>query len=300
MNYPYVGFFRRAGAFLIDSFIISILPTVLCIPLFSIPYAALLQLPDTADKYDTVAALLISCSLLWQVLFLIIYWLYFAFCESSRKQATWGKRLLGIKVIDQYGRRIRFGRATARAVARLFMPMTCYIGFVMAGCTRRKRALHDMIVQTYVVRKDFKDSDELPDTPGHPVWLIIWSVLLVGFTLLSIAVNAIANIAAEEIAIPAQTLAPVSSTPAPEVAAPQVSDPIAQAKTYLEELARTQAAVPTGVQTDGNRYFRHADGYRALLPNSITLFVPNGQTQACCEEDNDNSCQQAGLTPCSK
>lgn len=294
MNNPYVGFFRRAGAFLIDSFIISVLPTALCVLLFSIQYASLLQLPETTATYNAMSAALVACTLLWQVLFLIIYWLYFAFCESSRKQATLGKRLLGIKVVDQRGRRIRFGRATARAFARLFMPLTCYIGFVMAGCTRRKRALHDMIVQTYVVRKDFKAADGLPDTPGHPVWLISWSVLLVGFMLLGLVANSAADIDEEDDEFNSV------QTPASALAAPQASAPVAQAKTYLEELARTQAAVPSGVQADGNRYFRHADGYRALLSNSVTLFVPNGKTEVCCEEDSDNSCQQAGLTLCNK
>ena len=304
MNYPYVGFFRRAVAFLLDILLVGLLPTLLCAPLFSSQNALLLQLPASPLKDEAITSLIVGCSLLWQVLFLIIYWLYFAFCESSRKQATLGKRLLGIKVIDQRGRRIRFGRATARTVVRFFMQFTAYIGFVMAGCTRRKRGLHDMIVQTYVVRKDFKPTDELPDTPGHPVWLVLWSVLLVSFALLSVIANSIPDMDEQEIMPEAAVASAQTSVPPEQALAPdfptQPDRFVAQAQTRLQELARTQAAVPSGAEQDGTRYFRHADGYRALLANSMTLFIPNGQTEVCCEEDNNNSCQQAGLTVCNK
>jgi uncharacterized RDD family membrane protein YckC len=83
---------------------------------------------------------------------LVGQWLYFSLQESSDRQATLGKRVMGIKVVDLEGRRITFGRATGRHFAKLLSGLICDIGFIMAGFTERKQALHDMIASTLVVR----------------------------------------------------------------------------------------------------------------------------------------------------
>ena len=289
MKKPYVGFFRRALAFLVDSVLISLPPLVICVPLFISQYDALAELPEGDLQTAAVTGLAVVCYTLWQVIALITYWLYFAFCESGKKQATLGKRLLRIKVIGQDGKRISFARATGRAFARMLAYPTVYIGFVMAGCTRRNRALHDMVAQTYVVERDFTSTDELPDTPGHPVWLTVWITVLVGISLVGLITN-----------LPQTDEETLTDTPvAPtEVSAPTDNTPVQQAAEKLLELARTQSAAPTGLQADGNRYYRHADGYRALLPGSVTLFVPNGADAVCCEDDGNNTCAATGLTPC--
>jgi uncharacterized RDD family membrane protein YckC len=80
-------------------------------------------------------------------------WLYFAYLESGEKQATWGKQALGIYVTDLAGQRVTFGRATGRFFAKIvsgLIPLG--IGFVMAGFTERRQALHDMIASTLVLR----------------------------------------------------------------------------------------------------------------------------------------------------
>lgn len=46
-------------------------------------------------------------------------WLYFALSESSPRQATFGKRLLGLQVTNLQGGRIGFGRALLRTVIKL-------------------------------------------------------------------------------------------------------------------------------------------------------------------------------------
>jgi uncharacterized RDD family membrane protein YckC len=79
-------------------------------------------------------------------------WIYEAAMESSSKQATVGKMALGLKVTDLEGRRISFGRATGRHFAKLISGMIFLIGYIMAGFTQRKQALHDMIAGTLVQR----------------------------------------------------------------------------------------------------------------------------------------------------
>jgi len=85
---------------------------------------------------------------------LLLQWLYYAYLESGEKQATWGKQALGIYVTDLTGNRITFGRASGRFFAKIvsgLIPLG--IGFIMAGFTDRKQALHDMIASCLVLRR---------------------------------------------------------------------------------------------------------------------------------------------------
>lgn len=79
-------------------------------------------------------------------------WVYEAFMESSSYQATLGKMIFGMKVTDLYGNRISFARATGRHFAKIISGMILCVGFIMAGITERKQALHDMIAGTLVRR----------------------------------------------------------------------------------------------------------------------------------------------------
>ena len=81
-------------------------------------------------------------------------WLYFACQESSSKQATIGKRTFGLVVTDPEYRRISFGRATIRWIAKILSALILYIGFIMIGFTRRKQGLYDMVAGTYVCDKN--------------------------------------------------------------------------------------------------------------------------------------------------
>jgi uncharacterized RDD family membrane protein YckC len=83
----------------------------------------------------------------------VIQWLYFSLSESSSWQATLGKKALGLAVTDLEGRRIGFGRATGRYFAKILSSLILFIGWLMAGFTEKKQALHDMIAGTLVLRK---------------------------------------------------------------------------------------------------------------------------------------------------
>jgi uncharacterized RDD family membrane protein YckC len=83
----------------------------------------------------------------------IVKWLYFALQESSSAQATVGKRVMGLKVMNLAGQRIGFGQASGRFFSKIISGMILCIGYIMAGFTERKQALHDMIAGTLVVRE---------------------------------------------------------------------------------------------------------------------------------------------------
>jgi uncharacterized RDD family membrane protein YckC len=80
-------------------------------------------------------------------------WLYFALMESNGTQATLGKMALGLKVTDLQGGRLSFGQATGRFFGKWISGMIMDIGFMMAGWTQKKQALHDMMAGALVVRK---------------------------------------------------------------------------------------------------------------------------------------------------
>jgi len=88
-----------------------------------------------------------------RLLGLMMNWIYYAALESSVWQATIGKKVLGLTVTDLAGNRITFGRASGRFFGMLLSGFILGIGFLMAGFTERKQALHDMIAGCLVIRK---------------------------------------------------------------------------------------------------------------------------------------------------
>jgi uncharacterized RDD family membrane protein YckC len=79
--------------------------------------------------------------------------LYEALFLSSSWQATPGKRLMGLKVVDVNFQPISFWKAAGRSLGKIVSTVILYIGFIMAAFTKNKQALHDIMSGTYVVRK---------------------------------------------------------------------------------------------------------------------------------------------------
>ncbi|MBR4355696.1 MAG: RDD family protein [Elusimicrobiaceae bacterium] len=167
--YPYAGFWKRAGAYLIDYMLINIATQVI-IRIMALPMASNLQalekMPENEISWEQLAPMLGWLPMI-MIVALIAPLLYFAFMESSSKQATLGKMALGIKVVGLDGGRISFWRAVGRKLAKIVSGLTFNIGYYMAGATRKKQALHDKMVSTYVVDKNFKQGDNLPEVEPH-------------------------------------------------------------------------------------------------------------------------------------
>ena len=137
----YAGFWRRFVAYLIDYLIIGA-------GAFAVGF--LIGIIAGASGADDVEGG-------WRAAIYVVtiagYYLYYAFMESSANQATVGKIALGLKVTDEEGNRIAFGRAIGRTVAKILSALTLFVGFIMAGFTDRKQALHDKIAHTLVVKR---------------------------------------------------------------------------------------------------------------------------------------------------
>ena len=78
--------------------------------------------------------------------------LYFALCESGKRQATFGKRAVGVIVTDTHGQRISFGRATGRFFSKFLNQITLGVGWIMVGVTAQKRGLRDYVAGTVVIK----------------------------------------------------------------------------------------------------------------------------------------------------
>lgn len=79
--------------------------------------------------------------------------IYFIGFEASRWQATPGKRLLGISVVDLRGARLDWRRAAGRFVAGSLSWLSFNLGHALAGWNADGRALHDLLAGTRVVAR---------------------------------------------------------------------------------------------------------------------------------------------------
>ena len=66
--------------------------------------------------------------------------------------ATPGKMAVGIKVVRSDGERVSYLRAFGRYFAEILSGLIFLIGYIMAAFDDEKRALHDRICDTRVVR----------------------------------------------------------------------------------------------------------------------------------------------------
>ena len=147
----YAGFWLRFVAFIIDQLLLYFVGMILFLP-----FAASMGMRGMMmGRPRDVQALfpMIHAMLRLALLRLVIHWLYYSLLESSAWQATLGKKALGLEVTDLDGNRISFGRATGRFFAKIISSLILFIGYIMAGFTEKKQALHDILAGTLVIRK---------------------------------------------------------------------------------------------------------------------------------------------------
>lgn len=152
----YGGFWLRFLAYLIDGAVIMIGVCVVAIPLVFLTGlgAYLNQIHPEEDWNENGVWVLIAVFFLFGMASLVVTWLYHALMESSEWQATVGKKALGLVVTDMAGQRVSFWRATGRHFAKIVTNMVpVFIGYIMAGFTEKKQALHDMIAGCLILQR---------------------------------------------------------------------------------------------------------------------------------------------------
>jgi uncharacterized RDD family membrane protein YckC len=151
----YAGFWLRFVAYLIDVLIVGIpVGVIFLVVVLGAGFGTAFGRIGEGNASDILPVLLGGAFLTILCFALVGIWLYFALCESSAWQATVGKRALGLVVTDYAGDRVTFGRASGRFFARFITGLLPFaIGYIMAGFTEKKQALHDMIAGCLVIRR---------------------------------------------------------------------------------------------------------------------------------------------------
>ncbi|KEF38936.1 putative membrane protein/domain [Schinkia azotoformans MEV2011] len=128
------GFWIRFIALIIDTIILSIVQFVLS---FLISGYSLTEM-----------------NVLSSIINLILTFLYFVWLQVKFNGQTIGKKITGIRVANLEGERVTIGQMTLREIiGKLVSGFILLIGFLMAA-GRSKRALHDYIAKTIVIRAE--------------------------------------------------------------------------------------------------------------------------------------------------
>jgi len=133
----YASFLKRFLAILIDSILLYIVFTLAAV----------------AFGYQQTAGEFGQTELLLSLGNIALFFIYYAGMESSSWQATLGKKVMGLTVVDLYGERISFLRALGRTGGKIISALILYIGFIMAAFTAKKQGLHDIMAGTLVLGK---------------------------------------------------------------------------------------------------------------------------------------------------
>jgi uncharacterized RDD family membrane protein YckC len=153
----YAGFWLRFVAYLIDGLILGIPFSIVVFGLFAMlgGFGIMMRHREVDPRAAAaVFAPMFLVFMLAMIFFIGLQWLYFAGMESSDRQATFGKSAMSLRVANLEGQRLSFGHATGRFFSKLISGLIPLgIGYIMAGFTEKKQALHDMIAGTLVLRK---------------------------------------------------------------------------------------------------------------------------------------------------
>ncbi|MBM3935471.1 MAG: RDD family protein [SAR202 cluster bacterium] len=124
---------------------------------------------------DTVIALAIGFILGAMGLHLLIsvplsLLLYGTLLEASPGQSTFGKKLIGLRVVSARNYEMTFGKAVTRNFVKLFLGQFMLFGLLIAVVTRKRQALHDFAANTLVVSARWKTIQEwrTQPPPGSP------------------------------------------------------------------------------------------------------------------------------------
>jgi uncharacterized RDD family membrane protein YckC len=132
----YAGFWIRFFAKVIDGVILQVVNFVI----------RLIFIGIAADPQKQLAMIWITFGV--SMLIAACYSIFFV----GKFGATPGKMALRLQIVTATGGKVNYARATARYFSEFLSSITLMIGYIMAGFDDQKRALHDRICDTRVIR----------------------------------------------------------------------------------------------------------------------------------------------------
>lgn len=138
----YGGFWIRFVARILDIAILGIVNS-----LFYLPFSAgLVGAADAADpsSFSGVQAVIMAVQFAVGIAYETVF--------VARLGGTPGKLALSLRIVQPTGERLSYLRALGRYFATFLSSLTLLIGYIIAAFDEQKRALHDHICSTRVVR----------------------------------------------------------------------------------------------------------------------------------------------------
>ena len=87
-------------------------------------------------------------------IFLLAWFLWNMTYLVGRTGQSWGRKLLGLKVVNRNGEPIGFWRALGRNLFAIFISMPLgFLGWLWIVWDPNKQAWHDKVFRTYVIRR---------------------------------------------------------------------------------------------------------------------------------------------------
>ncbi len=146
----YAGFWIRFAAKFIDGLIIGVPAIVI---FFVVMFAMGLAISGASNRGNPGGAVAMQMvQLIFQFGINALFIAYSTFMHG-KYGATLGKMAVGIKVVMADGQPVTYGRALGRGCAEILSGCVCDIGYIIAAFDDEKRALHDHMCGTRVVRK---------------------------------------------------------------------------------------------------------------------------------------------------
>lgn len=133
LKVTYAGLGKRTIAKLIDLAIVIILLLILEKILFNVNHTN-------------------NGLIIYRLLIAIFTWIFYNWVfDTSRYQATIGKMILKLKIIDLYGKRMSVLRSLLRCITTIISILPIGLGIWHITTDPKKRSWHDLISGTYVI-----------------------------------------------------------------------------------------------------------------------------------------------------
>jgi len=144
----YGGFWIRYLAVLVDSLIFCVLIAVV----FGIGLTVFpVNLQNVGRSQADLLQLLELEGLVW--ISILVFGAVYETWMIGRYAATLGKMACGLRVVMADGGKVSYARSLGRHFAKHLSSFLLLMGYIMAGFDDEKRALHDRICDTRVIRK---------------------------------------------------------------------------------------------------------------------------------------------------
>ena len=135
MQYPLAGFGSRFGAYFVD----NLIGTAIFLPGY------LYAISQQGSHGNPLAAIFLLVSIGGYFGFM----LFNAYLQGTGG-ATLGKKAFGLKVLDQNGQPLGFGKSILREIVKLVLANICIFLFLTMIWDSEKQALQDKVVSSHV------------------------------------------------------------------------------------------------------------------------------------------------------